>query len=121
MGDLWSPHLQEQSVCSLLAVDGTDSWAASSSSSLELPDRFSGTMGEATDMALRKSMYATGGLMGVLVYSSLMTSGNAGGNAERGVLADRAWSSEGKVAVTGVVNCGSLGLLAGILTVSRSG
>lgn len=54
--------------------------------------------------------------MGVLVYSSLMTSGKA----ERGVLADRAWSSEGKVAVTGVVNCGSLGLLVGgILAVMK--
>lgn len=56
VGDLWFPHLQEQSVCSLLAVDGTDSWAMSSSSSLELPDRFSGMTGEVTDMALRKSM-----------------------------------------------------------------
>jgi hypothetical protein len=115
-GDLvllaWFPHLHEQSVCSLLAVDGTDSWAASSSSSLELlPARFSGMTGEVTDMALRKSMYAVGGLMGVLVYSSLMKSGTA----ERGVLADRAESSEGKVAVTGVVNCGSLGLVAGML------
>lgn len=98
--DLWFPHLHEQSVCSLLAVDGIDSWAASSSSSLELPDRFSGMTGEATDMALRKSMYATGGLMGVLVNSSLMMSGTA----ERGVLADKAESSEGKVAVTGVLS-----------------
>lgn len=52
--DLWLPHLQEQSVCSLLAVDGTDSCAESSS--VVLPDLFSGTMGEGIDMDLRKSM-----------------------------------------------------------------
>lgn len=62
VGDLlvpWFPHLHEQSVCSLLAVDGIESGAAassSSSSSLELPGRFSGTTGEATEMDLRKSM-----------------------------------------------------------------
>lgn len=41
------------------------------------------------------------------------------GTAERGVLADaeRAESSDGKVAVTGVVNCGSFGLVAaGMMT-----
>ncbi len=54
--------------------------------------------------------------MGVLVlvgYSSLMYSRTA----ERGVLADRAESSEGKVAVTGVVSCASFGLQAGMVTV----
>jgi hypothetical protein len=56
VGDLWFPHLHEQSVRSLLAVDGMDSCAASSSSSLELPERFSGMTGDATDMALRKSI-----------------------------------------------------------------
>ncbi|KAH6646375.1 hypothetical protein BKA67DRAFT_584089 [Truncatella angustata] len=68
--------------------------------------------GEATDIALRKSMYAIGGLMGVLVNSSL----KVGGTADKGVLADRAESSEGNVAVTGVVNCGSLGLLVGFMS-----
>jgi hypothetical protein len=53
--------------------------------------------------------------MGVLANSSLMKSGTA----ERGVLADRAWSSEGKEAVTGVVNWASFGLLEGILAASR--
>ena len=54
VGDLWPPHLQEQSVCSLLAVDGTESCAESSS--VVLPDLFSGTTGEDIDMDLRKSM-----------------------------------------------------------------
>lgn len=61
MGDLWPPHLQEQSVCSLLAVDGTDAdpeSCAESSSVVVLPeDRFSDTTtGEGIDMDLRKSM-----------------------------------------------------------------
>ena len=46
--------------------------------------------------------------------SSLMKSGTA----DRGVFADRAESSEGKVAVTGVVSCASLGLLAGMVMAS---
>ena len=45
--------------------------------------------------------------------SSLMKSGTA----ERGVFADRADSSDGNVAVTGVVNCASLGLLVGMMAV----
>lgn len=57
-GDLWFPQVHEQSVCSLLAVEGIEfeSWAASSSSSVELPDLFSGITGEDTETALRKSM-----------------------------------------------------------------
>lgn len=51
--------------------------------------------------------------MGVLVDSSLIKSGTA----DLGVLADRADSSDGKVAVTGVFNCASLGLPVGILAV----
>lgn len=51
--------------------------------------------------------------MGVLAYSSLMKSGTA----DTGVLADRADSSDGNVAVTGVFNCASLGLADGILAV----
>lgn len=50
--------------------------------------------------------------MGVLIYSSLTSTGTA----ESGVRADRADSSDGKVAVTGVVNS-SLGLLVGMVTV----
>lgn len=40
------------------------------------------------------------------------------GAAERGVLADaeRADNSDGKVAVTGVVNCASFGLAVGMMT-----
>lgn len=49
--------------------------------------------------------------MGVFVNSSLIKSGTA----DMGVLADRAESSDGKVAVTGVVSCGSLGLLVGFI------
>ena len=46
-GDLWPPHLHEQSVCSLLAVDGADS-CAESSSGVESPDAdlFAGTTGD---------------------------------------------------------------------------
>lgn len=62
-------------------------------------------------------MYAVGGLMGVLVYSSFRISGIA----DRGVLADRAESSEGKVAVTGVFSCASLGLLVGAIVGGGSG
>lgn len=50
--------------------------------------------------------------MGVLANSSLMKTGTA----DRGVVADRAVNSEGKVAVTGVVNCGSLGLFVGFIS-----
>ena len=115
VGDLWPPHLQEQSVCSLLAVEGTESCAESSS--VVLPDLFSCTTGEDIDMDLRKSIYATGGVMGVLSplgNSSLIKSGTA----DKGVFADadRAESSEGKVAVTGVVSCASFGLHEGIVT-----
>lgn len=86
---------------SLLAVEGMESCAESSSElELVIDLRISGATG---DMALRKSMYATGGVIGVvLANSSLMKTGIA----ERGVLAEtaeRADSSEGKVAVTGVV------------------
>jgi hypothetical protein len=42
--------------------------------------------------------------------SSLMKSGTA----DKGVFADRAESSDGKVAVTGVVSCASFGLVAGM-------
>lgn len=68
-------------------------------------------------MAFRKSMYAVGGLIGVLALpgnSSLIKAGTA----ESGVLADaeRAESSDGKVAVTGVVNCGSFGFVVDMMT-----
>lgn len=49
--------------------------------------------------------------MGVLANSSLISTGMA----DKGVLAERADSSDGKVAVTGVVNCGSLGLVEGFI------
>lgn len=56
------------------------------------------------------------GVLALLGNSSLMKSGTA----ERGVLADRAESSEGKVAVTGVVNCASFGLVtAGMVMVPK--
>lgn len=64
MGALWCwpPHLHEQSVCSLLAVDGAESVFVS----LVEGDDLAGVMaGELIDMDLRKSMYAVGGLMGV--------------------------------------------------------
>jgi hypothetical protein len=43
------------------------------------------------------------------------------GTADRGVFADRAESSDGKVAVTGVVSCASLGLLVGMVKESELG
>jgi hypothetical protein len=55
VGDLWLPHLHEQSVCSLLAVDGDDSWA-DSSSVVSLVELFSGMTGDGIDMDFRKSM-----------------------------------------------------------------
>lgn len=57
MADLWLPHLQEQSVCSLLAVDGAES-STESSSGVVVPDpvRFPVATGDDTDIALRKSM-----------------------------------------------------------------
>lgn len=51
LGDLWFPHLHEQSVCSLLGVD-----SAESSSEEVDPDLFPGKTGEGADMALRKSI-----------------------------------------------------------------
>lgn len=60
-------------------------------------------------------------LLPLLGNSSLMNSGTA----DSGVFADRAESSEGKVAVTGVVSCASFGLLvvvvAGMVTNSSLG
>lgn len=54
-GDLW-PHLHEQSVCALLAVDGAESCSGPSTGE-ELSDAglFAGTTGDWT-MFLRKSM-----------------------------------------------------------------
>lgn len=53
--------------------------------------------------------------MGVLVNSSLISTGMA----DKGVLADRADNSDGKVAVTGVLSCGSLGLDVGAILSTR--
>ena len=92
-------HLHEQSVSSLVAVDGADSGVLSPDSERLLP-----TAGEFSDMDLRKSMYAVGGLIGVAMGSSLHDIGPA----EWGVVADRA--DEGKVLVTGVASCANLGL-----------
>ena len=101
-GGCFVSSLHEQSDRSLLAVDGTDSGVAS-------PDsvRLQGTTGEFSDMDRRKSVYAVGGLMGVL--RGLISNLHDNGRAESGVLTD---NSEGKVPVMGVASWASLGLTA---------
>ena len=77
-----------------------------SSFELSLDIGSSETVGDAT--LLRKSMYATGGVMGVLNPSSPFK--RHSGKAEMGVRALRAeGSSVGKVEVRGVLRWGSLG------------
>lgn len=98
MGDLWVSQLQEQSLFSLELVEGTEVGVV-------LPDDFSPGTGLA--IVLRKSVYAVGGVMGVLISSCLMKSAKP----VRGVRAERADSSEGKVEDTGVLSCASLGLV----------
>ena len=99
-------QLHEQSLCSLEPVDGAEVGVV-------LPDDLS--IGLA--MVLRKSVYAIGGVMGVLMPSScLMKSAKPG----KGLRAERADSSEGKVEVIGVLSCGSFGLVEPILCPCRS-
>lgn len=96
-------RLQEASVSSLVAVSGSESGVV----------RPELVAGELRAMALvRKSVYAIGGLIGVLRKSG---SGlNVNETAEIGV-ADVI--SEGKVAVTGVVSFPNLGLAVGMMMV----
>jgi hypothetical protein len=99
--------LHEQSLCSLEPVDGAEVGVV-------LPDDLSPGIG--LPMVLRKSVYAIGGVMGVLMPSScLMKSAKPG----KGLRADRAESSEGNVDVIGVLSWGSLGLVEGILCPGR--
>ena len=107
VGDLCVSQLHEQSLCSLEPVDGAEVGVV-------LPDDLSPGIG--LPMVLRKSVYAMGGVMGVLIPSScLMKSAKPG----KGLRAERAESSEGNVEVIGVLSCGSLGLAEGILCPSR--
>lgn len=100
-GDLWVSQLHEQSLCSLEPVEGAEVGVV-------LPDDLSPGAGLPLAMDLRKSVYATGGVMGVLMPSScLMKSANPG----KGLRAERADSSEGKDEVIGVLSCASLGLV----------
>lgn len=62
---------------------------------------------------LRKSVYAVGGVMGVLRVSSCLMKSAKPGN---GLRADKAESSEGNDEVIGVLSCGNLGLVEGILS-----
>ena len=92
MGDLWVSQLHEQSLCSLELVEGADVGVVR-------PDDFSPAIG--LPMVFRKSVYAMGGVMGVLMPSScLMKSTRAG----KGLGAERADSSEGNVEVIGVLS-----------------
>jgi hypothetical protein len=96
-------RLQEASVSSLVAVSGSESGVV----------RPELVAGELRAMALvRKSVYAMGGLIGVLRKSG---SGlNVNETAEIGVAEV---ISEGKVAVTGVVSFPNLGLAVGMMMV----
>jgi len=103
-GDLCVSQLHEQSLCSLEPVEGAEVGVV-------VPDDLSPVTGLA--IVLRKSVYAVGGVMGVLMPSScLMKSANPGS----GLRADRADSSEGNVEVIGVLSCASLGLVDVILS-----
>jgi hypothetical protein len=103
--------LQEQSDRSLLAVAGGEGMEEFGEVSPELS-----VIGELRDMALvRKSVYADGGLMGVLRKSGSGLMLKLKATAERGVavvavLADVI--SEGKVAETGVASLPSFGFLS---------
>ena len=95
--------MHEQSLCSLEPLEGAEVGVVR-------PD-LSPTTGLAID--LRKSVYAVGGVIGVLMPSScLMKSAKPG----RGDRAERADSSEGKVEVIGVLSCASLGLVVAMLS-----
>ncbi len=101
-------QLQEQSLCSLEPVEGAEVGVV-------LPDDGLSPVrgGLAMVIVLRKSVYASGGVMGVFRESScLIKSANPG----NGLRADRADSSEGKVEVIGVWSCASLGFSEGILS-----
>lgn len=100
--------MHEQSLCSLEPVEGAEVGVVR-------PDDLSPAV---TGLAIfkRKSVYAVGGVIGVLISSCLMKSTKP----ERGVFAERADSSEGNVEVIGVCNCGSLGLVEGILCPDQS-
>lgn len=103
VGDLWLSQLHEQSLCSLEPVEGADVGVV-------LPDL---SVAAGLAMVLRKSVYAVGGVIGVLMASScLMKSTNPG----RGLRADRADSSDGKVEVIGVLSCASLGFVEAAMT-----
>jgi hypothetical protein len=98
--------LHEQSLCSLDPVEGAEV-------GVFLPDDLSPGMGLAREIVLRKSVYAMGGVMGVLMPSScFMKSAKPG----RGLRADREESSEGKVEDIGVCSWGSLGFVEGIVS-----
>ena len=61
VGDLWLSQLHEQSLCSLEPVEGAEVGVV-------LPDDL---LSEVTGLAIfRKSVYAVGGVMGVLMKSS---------------------------------------------------
>lgn len=95
----------EASDCSLAARPEAESGVVS-------PDDT--TAGELRDMALdRKSVYAEGGLMGVLMKSGSGLQWKL--TADRGVAVVAEEISEGNVAVTGVESFSSLGLTAGMM------
>lgn len=98
--------MQEQSLCSLEPVEGAEVGVVR-------PEDLSDLSPAVTGLAIfiRKSVYAVGGVIGVFMSSCLMKSTKP----EMGVFAERADNSEGKVEVIGVCNCGSLGLVEGIL------
>jgi hypothetical protein len=63
VGDLWLSQLHEQSLCSLEPVEGAEVGVV-------LPDDLSPAIGLC--IVFRKSVYAIGGVMGVLMHSSCL-------------------------------------------------
>jgi hypothetical protein len=109
VGDLCESQLHEQSLCSLVLVEGAEV-------GVDRPEEevlLSPAMGL---IDLRKSVYAVGGVIGVLRVSSSFFIKSA--HPGRGLRAESADSSEGNVEVIGVLSCASLGLVVGDMMMS---
>lgn len=105
-------QLHEQSLCSLVPVEGVEVGVV-------CPDDLVSSVGAKGLIGrglivLRKSKYATGGVIGVFMLSSCLMKSEKPG---KGLRADKADNSDGKledgnVAVMGVLSCGSFGRVA---------
>jgi len=107
VGDLWVSQAHEQLLCSLELDEGIEV-GVGLSPDIGLP------------MVLRKAVYARGGVIGVLVPSSvLMMKSAKPGKGLRADVADRADSSEGKVEVVMGVVSSSLGFVVVVAMMPR--